>query len=202
MNKLTKAEIALSESVLTEQQMSFIMRRTPKAAIKSRPGKGGQKWAYVTGTHVRKCLNALFGFDWDFEIIDAQKIGDEAIVKGRLTCRTAGRTIVKMQFGCKDVMYKKGTDTPLSIGNDFKAAATDALKKCAAELGIAADVYHADEFREVEVVTDEVRIEELSQLLDLKREAMTEDQVNDANRIIEGREVANYQKLFNLLKSI
>jgi hypothetical protein len=93
------------------------------------------------------------------------------IVKGKLTCRTAGREIVKMQFGNKDiafkteflkdkegkVIYENGkpkkvpSDEPLSLGNDFKAAATDCLKKCAAEIGIAADVYNAEEFREVEV---------------------------------------------------
>jgi len=56
-----------------------------------------------------------------------------------------------MQYGCKEIMCRKGTDIPLNLGNDLKAAATDALKKCAAELGIAADIYNADEFREVDV---------------------------------------------------
>jgi len=83
-------------------------------------------------------------------------MNDEAIVKGRLTCRTNGKTIVKMQFGNKDVIYKKeldkaGNRVPLSIGNDLKAAATDCLKKCAAEIGIAADIYNAEEFREITV---------------------------------------------------
>lgn len=41
---------------------------------------------------------------------------------------------------------------PLDLGNDFKAAATDALKKCASLLGIGADVYEADEFMEIQIV--------------------------------------------------
>ena len=47
---------------------------------------------------------------------------------------------------------------PLDLGNDFKAAATDALKKCASLLGIGADVYEADEFMEIQIVgSDEAR---------------------------------------------
>lgn len=91
----------------------------------------------------------VFGWQWDFEILSEMVQFGQVIVKGKLTCRTNGREIVKMQFGKKDVVFKKGTQDPLDIGNDFKAAATDALKKCAAELGVAADIYNADEFREV-----------------------------------------------------
>ena len=37
----------------------------------------------------------------------------------------------------------------LDYGNDLKAATTDALKKCASELGIASDIYGANEFKEI-----------------------------------------------------
>lgn len=47
---------------------------------------------------------------------------------------------------------------PLDLGNDFKAAATDALKKCASLMGIGADVYEADEFMEIQIIgSDEER---------------------------------------------
>lgn len=47
---------------------------------------------------------------------------------------------------------------PLDLGNDFKAAATDALKKCASLMGIGADVYEADEFTEIQIIgSDEER---------------------------------------------
>jgi hypothetical protein len=36
----------------------------------------------------------------------------------------------------------------------MKAAATDALKKCAAELGIASDVYGKNEFKEIKMTGD------------------------------------------------
>jgi len=46
---------------------------------------------------------------------------------------------------------------PLSIGNDLKSAATDCLKKCASEIGIASDIYNKDEFREVKVNTVSIK---------------------------------------------
>lgn len=47
---------------------------------------------------------------------------------------------------------------PLDLGNDFKAAATDALKKCASLMGIGADVYETDEFMEIQIIgSDEER---------------------------------------------
>ena len=165
-------DLALVEdNSLNAKQLQQLLKRTPSIYVKERPAKGGGTWKYVTGGYVKKALNLMFGWDWDFEIISEQVIGKEVIVKGKLTCRTAGREIVKMQFGNKDiafkteflkdkegkVIYENGkpkkvpSDEPLSLGNDFKAAATDCLKKCAAEIGIAADVYNAEEFREVEV---------------------------------------------------
>jgi len=41
---------------------------------------------------------------------------------------------------------------PLDFGNDLKAAATDAKKKCASELGLFADVYSAEDFFQAEIV--------------------------------------------------
>jgi hypothetical protein len=143
----------------------------------------------------------MFGWDWDFEILEQLILHGEAIVKGRLTCRVGNKTIIKTQFGNKDVMCKKGTDIPLSIGNDLKAAATDCLKKCASELGIASDVYASDEFREIEVASDDDILFELLGLFELKKDALTTEDLADATRIIETKETRNYTKLFNKLKS-
>ena len=145
-------ELSLVDSnSMNERQLKFLLMKTPKQYIHKRPAKGGGEWEYVTGGYVRKLLNLMFGWDWDFEILDEKILHGEAIVKGRLTCRSNGRTIIKTQFGNKDVICKRGTDIPLSIGNDLKAAATDCLKKCAAEIGIAADIYNKLDFKEVQV---------------------------------------------------
>ena len=149
----------VNDNSLNEKQLKLILKSTPSIYKKTRPAKGGGTWTYVTGGYVKKCLNLMFGWDWDFEILSEQVLFNEVVVKGKLTCRSNGKTIIKTQFGNKDIMYKKGTETPLSIGNDMKAAATDCLKKCASEIGIAADIYNADEFREIKVGTKETEID-------------------------------------------
>lgn len=143
----------LKENSLNAEQLQHLLKKTPAKYVKQRPAKGGGTWTYVTGGYVKKVLNLMFGWDWDFEIIDEKIMLEqkEVIVKGKLTCRSGGKTIVKMQYGNKDIIFRRDTIIPLSLGNDMKAAATDALKKCASEIGIAADVYNAEEFKEVQI---------------------------------------------------
>ena len=144
-------DLSLTDSSLNERQLQLLLKKTPDKYVRKRPAKGGGQWDYVSGGYVKKVLNLMFGFDWDFEILEQSVMHGEAIVKGKLTIRTNGKVITKMQFGNKDIICKKGTDIPLSIGNDLKSAATDCLKKCAAEIGIAADIYNKEEFREVTI---------------------------------------------------
>ena len=203
-NKLIVSETDLSlveHNYLNKNQLGFLLKRTPTKYLKTRPAKGGGTWTYVSGGYVKKCLNLMFGWDWDFEILEQLILHGEAIVKGRLTCRTAGKVIIKTQFGNKDIMCMKGTDKPLSIGNDLKAAATDCLKKCASELGIAADVYSKDEFQENELVTDESLYDDLVELFDLKSESLVPVDIDNITRIIQTRDVRSYTKAINLLKS-
>lgn len=156
-SELTKVE----NNALNGFQVQMLLKRTPQHFVKERPAKGGGKWKFVSAGYVKKCLNIMFGWDWDFEVISEQILFNQVLVKGKLTCRTNGKEIVKMQFGKKEIVYKKGTQDPLDIGNDFKAASSDALKKCAAELGIAADIYNADEFKEVNLdLSEEKTLEE------------------------------------------
>src|SRR5205823_7928980 len=79
---------------------------------------------------------------------DKQILEDEVIVEARLTVRTpGGQTIVKTQFGGAEIKrHASGSRSgrPLSIADDYKAAASDALKKCASLLGIGLDLYGRD----------------------------------------------------------
>ncbi|MDQ6694304.1 MAG: RAD52 family DNA repair protein, partial [Chloroflexota bacterium] len=126
----------------------FLLQRTPKHEIKVRQGRGGLKFSYVEHGYVTERLNLVFGFNWDFEVVDKQILEDEVVVEARLTVRTpAGQTIVKTQFGGADIKrHSSGTrgGKPLSIADDLKAAASDALKKCASLLGIGLDLYGRD----------------------------------------------------------
>lgn len=200
---LVKAEdlSLVNDNSLNEGQLEILLRKTPKQYLKKRPAKGGGEWTYVTGGYVRKVLNLMFGWDWDFEILDEKILIEarEVVVKGRLTCRSNGRIIIKTQYGNKDIICKRGTDTPLSIGNDLKAAATDALKKCAAEIGIAADVYNAEDFKEVKVKTELDELKELFEWVGMDISFREKEQIQG---IIDRKEKASYAKAINLLKSM
>ena len=102
---VSESELALVENnSLNRNQLQQLLKKTPEKYIRSRPAKGGGNWDYVTGGYVKKVLNLLFGWNWDFEIIDQQILEGEVIVRGRLTCRTNGNTIVKMQYGNKEII--------------------------------------------------------------------------------------------------
>ena len=194
----------VDENALNPKQLQILLQKTPKQYIKTRPAKGGGTWEYVTGGYIRKCLNLIFGWDWSFEVLDEKIFAEakEVVVKGRLTCRTNGKTIVKTQFGNKDIICKRGTDIPLSIGNDLKAAATDCLKKCAAEIGIAADIYNKEDFKEVRVIQESVSLEELKEVYNKKQEKISPDDQLYIERIIEEKESESYLKAFKVLQAL
>ena len=133
---------------LSEAQVDFLLQRTPPHEIKMRQGRGGMQFSYVEHGYVTERLNLVFGFNWDFEVMDKQILEDEVIVEAKLTVRTpGGQTIVKTQFGGADIKrHTSGARSgkPLSIADDYKAAASDALKKCASLLGIGLDLYGRD----------------------------------------------------------
>lgn len=205
---VNEADLSLVENnSLNGKQLKMILQKTPAQFVKKRPAKGGGQWEYVTGGYVRKCLNIMFGWDWSFEILDEKIMHGEVIVKGKLTCNSNGKTIIKTQYGNKDVIYKKaisenGEREPLSIGNDMKAAATDCLKKCAAEIGIAADIYNKEDFREVKVIESDEILDKILTLYDLKKESMSAEEIENADRIINSQEKNSYMKLYKELKSL
>jgi hypothetical protein len=147
-----KQALSLAQSPINSKQILHIMQKTPKDHVYSRPAKGGGNWDYVTGVYVKKVLNYAFGWQWDFEVKDHGREGSLVWVLGRLTCRLSGdQHIIKEQFGRADIKTKRGSSELLDFGNDLKAATTDALKKCASELGIASDIYGKEEFNEIKL---------------------------------------------------
>lgn len=195
---------------LNASQLTLMLKRTPKQYVKQRPAKGGGTWDYVSGGYVKKCLNLMFGWDWDFEIMDEKIMHGEVIVKGKLTCRSNGKEIIKMQFGNKDVMYRKLQQgeterQPLSIGNDLKSAATDALKKCAAEIGLAADIYNKDDFKEVRVSSEEEidsALSELTVLFKSKQDIIPAEDFDVVKKVIDNKQVKAYKRTKDYLSKL
>lgn len=118
---------------------------TPEGRVKYQPPEAGG-FAYVDSTYVRERLDAVFGGAWSFQAElaspEALKLG-EVVMKGTLTIHVGpDQAIVKEQYGSAKIKWLRSDPTkPVDIGNDFKAATSDALKKCASLLGIAGDVY-------------------------------------------------------------
>jgi len=196
------------KQILNKEQLNFLLGKTPETHIYTRPGKGGGQWKFVTGVYVKKVLNSIFGWDWDFEIVsfDVNMAAKQAIVHGKLTCRANGATVVKHQFGRADIKIRKADGSPLDLGNDLKAASTDALKKCASELGIASDVYGESEFKSITVTdeqtSNESLLKELSQLLIIKKTYLSDEDLKRIEEIIIEEEATSYQKAIQTLKSL
>lgn len=170
---LAKQAGKIQSPVITANQIVALLAKTPAKYTYTRPGKGGKDWTYVSGGYVKKTLNRIFGWNWSFEIIDKFKDEGEVMVQGRLTIRNNEGVIiiVKEDFGKKEILCTKGTDKALSIGNDYKSASTDCLKRCAFQLGLASDIYAPQEYRELEnpqesIVFDRKVYEEAEKKLD------------------------------------
>ena len=192
----TQADLSLAnDNSLNAKQLQLLLKKTPSQYVRQRPAKGGGVWHYVSGAYVRKVLNLMFGWDWDFEVLSEMIQGNQVIVKGKLTCRVNGKSIVKTQFGCKEIMMRKGTNEPLNLGNDFKSATTDALKKCSAEIGIAGDIYGKDEFKEIEVQQEVTSAEEIH---NSKEKERVENHIMYSNTIELLMQVENLIDKYNL----
>lgn len=157
----------LVAAVISEKQFKVLSGKTPKEAIRHRPGKGGKTFAYVSHGYVTATLNKAFGFDWDWRIlpngagdsytyIEAKRGKDvngkdmwhpgSIIVQGELTVRIRNpanlnevvATITRQGFGEKEEI------NGFTWGALIKSAASDALKKTATLIGIALDLYYAE----------------------------------------------------------
>lgn len=182
--KLDISQVTRTTSLLNQNQIQKIWNSTPERYKYTRPAKGGGSWTYVKGSYVRKVLDSVFGFNWSFDIetslaeaFEVAKMTGSVVVKGTLKGKVKSDgewvELTKTQFGRADVKWKMtgqapnrrkvideytGSPIPLDIGNDFKAATTDCMKKCASLFGIGADVYEADEFMAVEIIgSDEAK---------------------------------------------
>lgn len=133
----------------TEAIKRILSQQTPKEEIRYRKGDGGRQFAYTDGPYVIRTLNEAFGWDWDFvadneELLTNNEKPFEVKCRGTLTVRMDGKVVTKTQYGCQPIKMLQNGSSPVSIGDAYKGAATDALKKCASMLGIALDLYDSD----------------------------------------------------------
>lgn len=141
--------LALYSSSIAE----LLHRVTPKEFIDKHPFSGLD---YVQVGYVRRCLEDLcakLNAYWLYEVSEVGAIElllkiKHIVVRGKLTLvfRKTGEVLVREQFGGSDVKCYKHNhatkpDQPMDLGNDYKSAASDALKKCASSFGVAQDIF-------------------------------------------------------------
>lgn len=108
--------------------------------IKQRPGTFGKQLNFIEGHDVIKRLNDAFDGNWNFRIVEHHLFDDEIVVLGELVAEN----ISKSQFGSSAITKARDTGVVVSLGDDFKAATTDALKKAASLFGVGLHLYSKD----------------------------------------------------------
>ncbi len=99
--------------------------------LKTRPGRGGMTFTYADARAVAQRLDDVLGLaGWQFEV----KVADPAakVVHGTLIAVIDGVTTVRQDFGYPNSAQD---DEPL------KSAASDALRRCAAQIGVGRSLY-------------------------------------------------------------
>jgi len=110
-----------------------------KEQIRQRKGNFGDTIDYVETHTVIQRLNDSFDGQWCFEILSQETTAGEVIVLGKLTADGVSKT----QFGSNKITTSKQGEV-ISMGDDWKAAGSDALKKSASLFGIGLHLYGAD----------------------------------------------------------
>ena len=197
--EVVSTAIVLHEIALSARQTGIINVETPKDLIKSKPGRGGKRGAFVEGGYVISKLNQAFSpLGWEFEVVEhgssdrktENSAEGEVWVKGKITIidHVKGFRVSKTQFG-QHPIHKN-----VPIGDAYKAAATDALKKCASLLGIALDVYWGTLDREEASAPKQTK---LSPAEAFERAKLMLKSVRDSSVLIEYDEKLKTSKVFN-----
>jgi len=109
----------------------------PADIIKTRKGAFGAQLSYVEAVHYIQRLNEAFEGAWSWRVQSHEVRDSEIIVLGVL--EAGGQ--VRQAFGGSGITTSKATGEVVSIADDLKAAATDALKKACSLLGVGLDLY-------------------------------------------------------------
>lgn len=125
---------------MSDEQAIYEQLAAPIGPLAHLPNNGA---AYHTGEQVIAALNRVLGAKWSFHVIcsDFEIDSDECWVFGQITAMIGGFAVVKQDYGSQAVKRARSTGKFVSKGEDRKAAATDALKRCARQLGVGLDAW-------------------------------------------------------------
>ena len=101
--------------------------------------KGGRSFTYIPASEVIVRLNKVLGpANWSSEA-EAHRDGDWVIARVTLTAKFQDGICHATQYGGQEIKkYAKGDRAGqiMDLSSDFKGAVSDALKKCAQQLGV------------------------------------------------------------------
>ena len=141
MNDIIQIEnlesIELVRKAITDKHKNVSNIKTPKPFIKKKMGM-----EYVEYSYMREIADKEYP-GWSWKIIKTEALGSESfLVHGRLKWYDEGIWREGDVPAGHRLQKQRGTDTFVDIGNDVKAANTDAIKKAFnMYMNIADDVY-------------------------------------------------------------
>jgi hypothetical protein len=115
--------------------------------------KGGTRLTYIPVSEVINRLNKVIGVDaWSFQVISCQRDmsdPDFIVAHVTLTATIDGKSISRDGIGGQKIKRTK-KDEIVDLGDEFKGAVSDALKKAAQTLGIGLYLARSDDAMDIE----------------------------------------------------
>jgi len=96
----------------------------------------GKSYPYVKGTDVITRLNDAFDYQWSSEVVSAEEKHGFVLACVRLNVIIDGVRVTHTGFGSAPIMKHRNSEEIVDLGNNYKSAYTNALKKAAEQFGI------------------------------------------------------------------
>ena len=130
--------------------------------------KGGATLTYIPISEVVNRLNTVLGpGGWSSEVISARRDDrnpDWVIAHVRLTATIDGNLVSRDAVAGQPVKFKKDTDIPVDLGDEFKGACSDALKKAAQQIGVGAYLARNEDLLADEGFYAEPEVDEVTEM--------------------------------------
>lgn len=121
---------------ISQQARTVIERPLDESRVKTRQGGQNMNFKYIPTEYAIQLLNEAFDYAWDSRVFHQEHMDTCVIVGVELKVwDDQGNPIIKQQFGSCNI--NRGVD----VGSAFKGAASDGLKKCASQFGLALELY-------------------------------------------------------------
>jgi len=200
------------ELAFQNERLNLLLNQEPKKEwVKEHPFIKGHK--YIPIDKIEFMLKKIFG-KYRIEILreGASFNGVFVVVRVWYQHPVTGEMEFHDGIGACQLQTQSGK-SPADLANlnngalsmAYPMAKTIAIKDACDHFGklFGADLNRKDTMAFIPTFTDKgVSYEDLAELYEMKKNVLTADEQSNAIRILSGKEVTSYKKLFNLLKSL